>query len=160
MRVSGRLRPALGLPSAFLGAFGLDSLEDETQDAQQTGFIAEAEALAEQLVGRQTESETLTGWIEGLQPWLKRPRVGWLGAGPGFGKSMLMAHVATHFIEQVAKNSAQRGLYLHRFRGGDARNNRRAFLLGLTDALLLECLFFLGAISPTHTRRQCFRPCR
>ncbi len=124
----------------FRALFGLDARPPREDDAtdldeESTGFVAEAQTLAEELVGRGEELERGWSWLLARRPWDDRTRTGWIGAGPGVGKSMLMACLACRWAARAEDNPRHRGLYLHRFRAGDARNNLRAFLAGLVEAL-------------------------
>lgn len=98
-------------------------------------FLREAEGLSAELIGRTDEVARIESRLQGQRPWMGEQRIGWISAGPGYGKSMLMARAATDWAALCQKEPRKRGLYLHRFRGGDARNNRRAFLRGLMGAL-------------------------
>lgn len=122
--------------AGFRTTFGLDApRHQDVDETSPTDFTDEAAILADSLVGRAKEREAVASWIKAQKPWVAGPRVSWISAGPGFGKSMLMAHAAQRWHEQIQQNPKQRGMYLHRFRGGDARNSRRAFLSGLLSAL-------------------------
>jgi len=94
-------------------------------------FLREARVLSEDLVGRADELRHIKAWLKSRAP--REPgcaRVGWISAGPGVGKSMVMARLAADY-----GGGRHRGLYLHCFRGGDARNNRRSLLRLLQAAL-------------------------
>jgi hypothetical protein len=94
-------------------------------------LLREARQLAEDLIGRADELRRAKAWLKGRDPWGEGARVGWISAGPGVGKSMLVARLAADYGA-----GAHRGLYYHRFRGGDVRNDRRSFLRLLQAALL------------------------
>ncbi len=94
-------------------------------------FLREAGQLAEEMIGRADELRRAKAWLKARDPWGSGARVGWISAGPGVGKSMLVARLAADYGA-----GAHRGLYYHRFRGGDARNDRRSFLRLLQAALL------------------------
>lgn len=96
--------------------------------------LREARVVAEDRVGRDREVATAKAWLKSRQPRTEGvERLGWISAGPGVGKSMLMAALAAAYANTP---SARRGLYFHRFRGGDPRNSRRSFLRLLQAALL------------------------
>ena len=57
-------------------------------------------------------------------------RIGWIGAGPGVGKSMLMSRVAADL-----GGGQFHGLFYHRFEVGDVSNSLRVFLRLFRDAL-------------------------
>jgi hypothetical protein len=84
-------------------------------------FLREARAMRGDLVGRTRELATLKEWCKAKQK-LGGAWIGWVGGGPGFGKSMLMACLA------VDASNGRTGVYYHRFRSGDARNSRADFL--------------------------------
>ena len=118
--------------------FGLDQVRQADEPGapvDPTDFLAEARGMSEELVGRRVEIATAWEWLDARRPWRADPRIAWISAGPGTGKSMLMARIATMWADQVGKDTRSRALYLHRFRGGDARNSRRAFLQGLMTTL-------------------------
>ena len=94
-------------------------------------FTIEARVIAEELVGRADELHILKSWLKTRRSrGADRCRFGWLSGGPGTGKSMLMAYLAAAYDQP-----AHRRLFYHRFRGGDARNNRYTFLRLLYSAL-------------------------
>ena len=96
------------------------------------GFLQEAKGEAEDLVGRRTELERAKHWLKSRRPdEAGDARLGWIFGGPGTGKSKLMAQLAKAYAEPTA----QRGVFYHRFRAGDARNSRRSFLRLLQSAL-------------------------
>jgi WD40 repeat protein/DNA polymerase III delta prime subunit len=119
----------------FRSLFGLDEARAPRMGSQRAfsadDFLKEASQEAEDLIGRQDE-------IKEIKTWLKKtpsrdpatPRIGWLCAGPGIGKSMVMSRVARDL-----GNSSHNGLFFHRFQTGDVRNNRRMFLQLLQEAL-------------------------
>ncbi len=121
----------------FRSLFGLDAPEGARRTSPDEvefpwgDMLREARVLAEDLVGRGHELARLKAWLKGRQPRDgDMPRVGWVWGGPGVGKSMLMARVASDYDQP-----AHRGLFYHRFRGGDARNSRKWFLRLLQEAL-------------------------
>ena len=94
-------------------------------------FLQEARGLAEEMVGRADELSVAKNWLKGRAPHeVHSTRLGWIAGGPGAGKSMLMATLAATYHQP-----RHRGLFYHRFRAGDARNSRRAFLRHLQAAL-------------------------
>ena len=118
--------------------FGLDQarvVQEGDTPVQTPGFLSEARGLSEQLVGRRVEISRAWEWLDTRTPWGTGHRIAWITAGPGTGKSMLMARLATMWADKAGTDPRSKGLYLHRFRGGDARNSRRAFLQGLMAAL-------------------------
>ena len=122
---------------AFRALFRLDSAPAARTRSGEvfhwTDFLREARVLAEDLVGRAGEIKSLKEWLKG--PDTRQEGVASLGllfGGPGIGKSLLMARLA---VDLGNSKPEQQGLYYHRFRAGDARNNTRAFLLGLLAAL-------------------------
>ncbi|WP_295387747.1 NACHT domain-containing protein [uncultured Thiodictyon sp.] len=122
---------------AFRALFRLDSAPAGRTTTGEvfhwTDFLREARVLQEDLVGRVAELAALKTWLKGRDT--RREDVAGLGlvfGGPGVGKSLLMARLAADLGNSKPE---QQGLYYHRFRAGDARNNTRAFLLGLLAAL-------------------------
>jgi WD40 repeat protein len=122
--------------TAFRALFRLDAPRAPSSAGQDGGFIwddglREARVVAEDLVGRQSELATAKAWLKSVDPHDSAGvRIGWISGGPGVGKSILMARLAADY-----ENPKHRGLFVHRFRGGDARNSRRAFLRLLQAAL-------------------------
>lgn len=94
--------------------------------------LKEARAVAEDLVGRKDELGVVKGWLKSRTPYEEdAPRLGWISGGPGLGKSMLMARLASDYGA-----GAQRGFYFHKFsNAGNARSNRRMFLKFIETAL-------------------------
>lgn len=93
--------------------------------------IKEARAVAEDLIGRDTEVKHIKKWLKSRAPYeIEQPNVGWVSGGPGLGKSMIMAKMAANYA-----SGSQRGFYFHKFGSGNARNNRRTFLKLLEVAL-------------------------
>ena len=119
---------------AFRSLFGLDEAraarKGRRREFAPTDFLREASDLAEGLIGRQTEVRTIKSWIKTCPTRAGGPRIGWLSAGPGIGKSMVLARVARDL-----GNSSHHALYYHRFSTGDVRNNRRMFLQLFQEAL-------------------------
>ena len=115
--------------------YGLRQRPQHSREQQNADFMEEAIAQSELLKGREEERERLWEWLSEQRPWsLQQRHLAWVAAGPGMGKSMLMSHLALRFYRTHQLDSggaSKRALYLHRFRGGDARNSTRAFLLGL-----------------------------
>jgi WD40 repeat protein len=96
-------------------------------------FLREARVLGEDLVGRAAERAVLRDWLKGRDTRQEGVAgIGLVTGGPGVGKSLLMARLAT---DQGNARPQRQALYYHRFRAGDARNSTRAFLLGLLAAL-------------------------
>jgi len=96
-------------------------------------FLREARVLAEDLVGRREELARLKAWLRGRDARADGvARVAWIAGAPGIGKSMLVARLAA---DASAARPEQQGVFYHRFRAGDARNSRRAFLRLLLAAL-------------------------
>ncbi len=120
----------------FRDLFQLDRSRSSSTNVRLEGgyawddFLREARLVAEDLIGRGEELRCAKAWLKTRKPWDTGPRVGWISAGPGVGKSMLRARLATDY-----GGGAHRGLFYHRFRGGDARNDRRSFLRLLQSAL-------------------------
>lgn len=94
------------------------------------GFLREARLISEDLVGRQEELSTVKRWLKSRKISGDENVIGWISGGPGSGKSLLMARLASDY-----GNSSHRGFYYHRFRGGDGRNSIRVFLELLQMAL-------------------------
>ncbi|MFT4978133.1 MAG: WD40 repeat protein, partial [Myxococcota bacterium] len=120
---------------AFRALFGLDEARTSRRagrrDFSHRDFLREAADQAESLVGRVAEIKTVKQWLKACPTRdTAAPRIAWLRAGPGLGKSMLMARVARDL-----GNSSHHGLYFHHFQTGDVRNNRRMFLQLLQEAL-------------------------
>ena len=129
---------------AFRALFQLDRARlTGTPQADRVGgfayddFVREARLQSTDLIGRAAELARAKAWLKSRDPYGDAPRVGWISAGPGVGKSMLMARLVADY-DNGEKQQARggRGLYYHRFRGGDARNDRRSFLRHLQAALL------------------------
>ena len=120
---------------AFRALFGLDEAR-RAGGGQRRGFapgdfVREADAAAEGLVGRVTELKTIKTWLKRCKTRESgAQRMAWLRAGPGIGKSSLMARIARDL-----SNSSHHGMYFHHFQTGDVRNNRRMFLQLLQEAL-------------------------
>lgn len=96
-------------------------------------FLREARVVAEDLVGRTAELKQVKTWVKSRLPREEGvARLGWVSGNPGVGKSMLVARLASDLANTPAR---QRGIFYHRFRGGDARNSRRSFLQLLQAAL-------------------------
>lgn len=93
--------------------------------------LNEARNSAADLVGRDAEIKQLKAWLKAKDVYKEdQPRIGWLWGGPGFGKSIIMAKLAADY-----SSSNNRGLFFHRFRGGNPRTNKRNFLRFLLAAL-------------------------
>ncbi len=94
--------------------------------------LKEARAVAEDLVGRKDELGVVKSWLKSRTPYEEdAPRLGWISGGPGLGKSMLMARLASDYGA-----GSQRGFYFHKFsNAGNARSNRRMFLKFIETAL-------------------------
>ena len=96
-------------------------------------FLRESRVLAEDLVGRADELKVAKSWLKSRDSRDEAmSRLGWISGGPGVGKSMIMSRLASDYSNA---SPLQRGLFYHRFRGGDARNSRRSFLRLLQAAL-------------------------
>ena len=124
--------------AAFRPLFRLDEPREErsvpaTEGFRWDDFLREARVLAEELIGRNAERERLKRWLKGRDTRQEKvAAIGWLHGAPGIGKSLLVARLAA----DAANAPEQRqGVFYHCFRGGDARNNRRAFLRLLQAAL-------------------------
>jgi len=120
---------------AFRELFQLDALKAaptlKADGFAWDDFLREARASAEDLIGRRSELKAAKDVVKSIDPYDEsRHRLAWINAGPGVGKSMLMARLAADY-----GGTDHRGLYLHRFKGGDSRNNRRSFLRLLQAAL-------------------------
>lgn len=94
--------------------------------------IKEARESAQDLIGREQEIKAIKDWLTSRDAYDDtRPTIGWISGGPGLGKSMIMARVASDY-----SSGKHRGFYFHKFGGGGrARSNRRAFLKLLESAL-------------------------
>lgn len=93
--------------------------------------IIEARQIAPDLVGRDAEIKHIKKWMKTKNPHeTEETRIGWLSGGPGFGKSIIMSKLAADYSA-----GSHRGFFYHRFRGGNARNNKRTFLRFLQAAL-------------------------
>jgi hypothetical protein len=102
--------------------------EEKRPAAPWRAALDEARQAAGRMVGRDRERDCLIAWAAakaGVRALVQ--------AGPGLGKSLLMAAVASHF--DAAKSSPFCGVYLHHFRRGTAGNSRSAFFVGLLAAL-------------------------
>jgi WD40 repeat protein len=122
---------------SFREFFRLDeAFETRSETVSAEGFawdssLNEARTIAEELIGRKAELQTLKDWIKSPERQNPQaPNIGWMQGGAGLGKSMLMAKIAADYA-----NDQRRGIYFHRFRAGDSRNSKRSFLLLLQSAL-------------------------
>lgn len=122
----------------FRGVFRLDE-ELDPQDALSAvegvhwdDAVKEAREVAQDLIGRDAELKTIKNWMKARDPYNEElPNIGWISGGPGLGKSMIMARVASDYA-----SGKHRGFYFHKFGGGgNARSNRRLFLKLLEAAL-------------------------
>ncbi len=136
--------------------------------------IREARRRADELVGRRDELARIKAWLKARTPRdAETPRVGWLEGGPGIGKSLVMARIASDYGVQP-----HRGVFYHRFEAGTPTANRVAFLDALRwavwdwptlraqteapdpavldaaalEADVLERLTGLEALEPSHPR--------
>ncbi len=91
-------------------------------------FTDELEAAAEERVGREAELQLL---VEAVAS--KDRGILWVSGAAGMGKSVLMASVACH--KKVAGDPRKRLVVAHRFKSGDARCSREAFLRQAVDRL-------------------------
>ena len=119
----------------FRSLFGLNEARAPRSGSQRAfsakDFLKEANRDAEGLIGRQGECKAIKTWLKKTPSReAGKARIGWLCAGPGIGKSMVMSRIARDL-----GNSSHHGLFFHRFQTGDVRNNRRMFLQLLQDAL-------------------------
>lgn len=109
---------------------------DQTRQKQYVGyawnnFIAEARSFSGGMVGRAAPLKALKDWRKAIDPFdEKTPQIGWFTGQPGTGKSMLMAKLAADL------SNGKSGVYYHRFKAGDSRNNRGDFLRFLAEALM------------------------
>ena len=124
--------------NAFRALFQLDRARGtRARDPNAVGgfvwddFVQDARQQARHLIGRTHEIAQAKEWLKSRDPRGLAPRVGWISAGPGVGKSMLMARLVADYVKGTDK-----GIYYHRFRGGDGRNDRRSFLRLLQASLL------------------------
>ncbi|NVZ08219.1 NACHT domain-containing protein [Allochromatium humboldtianum] len=122
---------------AFRALFRLDDLvsKPSTGDGfwRWNAFLNEARILQEDFIGRAAEIDRIKTWMKGRDTRRNDvPPLGWLFGGPGVGKSLLMARLAYDFSNARPE---RQGIYYHRFRAGDGRNNTRDFLRGLLTAL-------------------------
>ncbi len=86
-------------------------------------FLVEARLV--ELVGRTAEIEQAKAWLKGRNPRTDGvKRVGYIAGGPGIGKSAVVAKLAA----MAAGDPKKQGAFYHRFRAGDARCSREAFL--------------------------------
>lgn len=94
--------------------------------------LNEARSVATDLVGRGAEIKHIKKWLKGRNSHdEEQANIGWISGGPGLGKSMVMARLASDYGA-----GSHRGFYFHKFGGGgNARSNRRAFLKFLQAAL-------------------------
>jgi len=91
-------------------------------------FINDGRDEAEQLVGRKEQIEILKNWIKGRDSRKEGVSAAcWVHGKAGMGKSMLVAKVVTDLADG-ANGEKVNGLYYHRFRAGDGRNNLRMFM--------------------------------
>ena len=125
--------------SAFRKLFQLDIRGAHSPGASSGDFewdssLREARVVAEDQVGRVEEVTAVKAWVKACNPRKDGAvRVGVVLGGPGVGKSMLMARLAQDLSNTPP---ARAGMYFHRFRGGDTRNNRRAFMQMFLEALM------------------------
>ncbi len=121
----------------FRSTFRLDEhLAERDDSASVDGVrwddaVRDARVMSEDLVGRDQELSEVKKWLKSREPRDdEHARIGWIGGGPGLGKSMVMARLATDY-----SGSKHRGFFFHRFSSGSARSMRRSFLLLLEAAL-------------------------
>ncbi len=120
-------------PSALDWLARLFQLEPHTPtDRQETSdFWAEAQEEASRMVGRKNEKECLLELLKTSSEGLF-----WLWGKAGIGKSALTAAVAVQLRHSKPED---RFVIYHRFKQGDGRNSRRAFLeRAVTE--LLNCI--------------------
>jgi len=94
-------------------------------------FLKEARYLKEELIGRVDEIKTIKTWIKTVDGFDDKIDCTYIYGGPGLGKSMLMASVASDL-----SNDKHNHIFYYRFRGGDARNNKQTFVKLLRDSLI------------------------
>jgi hypothetical protein len=112
-------------------------------------FLQQARLRQEGLVGRQAELVAAKAWYRGRDTRVPgTATIGWIGGRPGVGKSLLMARLAAD-----AANGKPL-VYYHAFRGGDPRNNRRAFLRGLQGALVRWDALAGRTVEPSAIARE------
>ncbi len=124
--------------SIFREVFRLDEKLEERKNSSVIDGVSyddalkEARAVAEDLIGRKNELGQVKNWLKSRDPYQDHePRLGWISGGPGLGKSMLMARLASDYGA-----GSQRGFYFHKFsNAGNGRSNRRMFLKFLETAL-------------------------
>lgn len=99
---------------AVLRALGLDQVAD---GFRWDDFLEEARTSSASFVGRGPEIRRVLRWVEEAGSG----SIGWIDGQPGIGKSALLSRVA-------GGASVHRPVFLHAFRTGDGRNDRRTFL--------------------------------
>ena len=94
-------------------------------------FLKEAQYLKEELIGRTNEIKKIKQWLKEVNPFDKSTtNCKLIYGGPGLGKSMLMAKIASD-----SSNNSIHHTFYYRFRSGDIRNSKHWFLKLLNDCL-------------------------
>jgi len=103
---------------------------------QWDNFIDDARDEAGHLVGRSNQITSLKNWVKGRDSRAEGVKAAaWVHGKPGMGKSMLIAKVVSDWASGANGEKDNNGLYYHRFRAGDGRNNLRMFMKLLQQAL-------------------------
>ncbi|MCW8141379.1 MAG: NACHT domain-containing protein, partial [Planctomycetota bacterium] len=95
-------------------------------------WLSECQARAADCLAREAELMHLKRWLKERDPRAALPRIAWLHGRPGSGKSTLVARVTA---DQANARPERQVVYHHAFLRGHWRCSRRAFLLGLEQAL-------------------------
>jgi len=112
------------------------SLNVKKSEYAHDDFLKEARNLREERVGRDLEVESVKSWMRSVDAFDIKKDCRYIYGGPGLGKSMLIATIASKFSDGKKDH-----LFYYRFRGGDARNNKQSFVKLLRDSLISwECL--------------------
>lgn len=94
-----------------------------------------AQALGKHItgfVGRRREIDSVIKWLGGTIP--AGGRIGLIVAGPGLGKSALIASVALEYRERIKSIQTNRSIF-HAFSTENPQNDRRFFLLNICQAM-------------------------
>jgi len=123
---------------AFKKLFALNVDEGKKKQVsayQWDNFIDDARDEADHLVGRSDPINKLKNWAKGRDSRAEGVNAAaWVHGKPGMGKSMLVAKIISNWAGG-ANGEKDNGLYYHRFRAGDGRNNLRMFMKLLQQAL-------------------------
>jgi len=99
---------------------------------QWNDFIVDAREESKKMVGRMKQLDAMKGWVKARDSQVTTAL--WIHGKPGMGKSMLVSRAVADWANG-ANGDKSNGLYYHRFRAGDGRNNWRMFMKLLQQGL-------------------------